>query len=93
MDRCPVQARFHAPLIGGEWSWRRTGSAWPPSSPGVIQTPILENISDEARGGLLAGISVGRFGDPGEVWLALRFILACGFFTSRVIEVDGGAMM
>ena len=62
-------------------------------APGVIQTPILDNISDDARAALLAGIPVGRFGDPREVWLALRFILECGFFTGRVIEVDGGAQM
>jgi 3-oxoacyl-[acyl-carrier protein] reductase len=62
-------------------------------APGVIRTPILENISDEARDALLAAIPLGRFGDPGEVWLALRFILECGFFTGRVIEVDGGAQM
>lgn len=52
-------------------------------APGVIQTPILENIAAEARERLRAGIPVGRFGDPGEVWLALRFVLECGFFTSR----------
>jgi 3-oxoacyl-[acyl-carrier protein] reductase len=62
-------------------------------APGVIQTPILDNISDEARAGLLAAIPLGRFGDPREVWLALRFILECGFFTGRVLEVDGGAQM
>lgn len=62
-------------------------------APGVIQTPILHNISEEARASLLAGIPLGRFGDPREVWLALRFILECGFFTGRVIEVDGGAQM
>jgi len=62
-------------------------------APGVIQTPILENISGEAREKLLAGIPVGRFGDPGEVWLALRFVLECGFFTGRVLEIDGGAQM
>jgi 3-oxoacyl-[acyl-carrier protein] reductase len=62
-------------------------------APGVIDTPILENISDEARAALLAGIPVGRFGTPEEVWLALRFILECSFFTGRVIEVDGGARM
>lgn len=62
-------------------------------APGVIRTPILENISGEAREALLAAIPLGRFGDPGEVWLALRFILECGFFTGRVIEVDGGASM
>ncbi|HEU4562555.1 MAG TPA: SDR family oxidoreductase, partial [Longimicrobium sp.] len=62
-------------------------------APGVIQTPILENISEQARAGLLAAIPVGRFGDPGEVWLALRFVLECGFFTGRTLEVDGGAQM
>lgn len=62
-------------------------------APGVIQTPILDNISPEARTALLAAIPVGRFGDPGEVWLALRFILECGFFTGRLLEVDGGAQM
>jgi 3-oxoacyl-[acyl-carrier protein] reductase len=62
-------------------------------APGVIDTPILENISDEARAALFAGIPVGRFGTPEEVWLALRFILECSFFTGRVIEVDGGARM
>lgn len=39
---------------------------------------------------LLAGIPVGRFGDPGEVWLALRIVLECGFFTGRVLEIDRG---
>jgi 3-oxoacyl-[acyl-carrier protein] reductase len=62
-------------------------------APGVIQTPLLDNISEDARASLLAGIPVGRFGDPREVWLALRFIVECGFFTGRVIEVDGGAQM
>lgn len=62
-------------------------------APGVIQTPILDNISEEARASLLAGIPLGRFGDPREVWLALRFVVECGFFTGRVVEVDGGAQM
>jgi len=62
-------------------------------APGVIQTPILDHISEEARAALLASIPLGRFGDPREVWLALRFVLECGFLTGRVIEVDGGAQM
>ncbi|HEX8696896.1 MAG TPA: SDR family NAD(P)-dependent oxidoreductase [Longimicrobium sp.] len=62
-------------------------------APGVIQTPLLDNISEEARASLLAGIPVGRFGDPFEVWLALRFVIECGFFTGRVLELDGGARM
>lgn len=60
-------------------------------APGVIETPILYNVSDEAKRELLARIPLGRFGDPHEVWLALRYILECGYFTGRVVDVDGGA--
>lgn len=60
-------------------------------APGVIETPILNHITDEAKSALLAGIPVGRFGVPHEVWLALKFILECDYFTGRVILVDGGS--
>jgi len=62
-------------------------------APGVIDTPILEGISGEAMEKLKAGIPLGRIGQPEEVWLAVRFILECDFFTGRTIEVDGGAAM
>jgi 3-oxoacyl-[acyl-carrier protein] reductase len=62
-------------------------------APGVIETPILANVSPEAREALRDGIPLRRFGDPGEVWLTLRYVLECGFFNGRVIEVDGGANM
>ena len=62
-------------------------------APGVIDTPILEGISDEAMARLKAGIPLGRIGRPEEVWLAVRFILECDFFTGRTLEVDGGAAM
>jgi 3-oxoacyl-[acyl-carrier protein] reductase len=52
---------------------------------------MLKHISDEAMKSLVAGIPVGRVGQPEEVWLAVKFIIECGFFTGRVIEVDGGA--
>jgi 3-oxoacyl-[acyl-carrier protein] reductase len=60
-------------------------------APGVIDTPMLKHISDEAMKSLVGGIPVGRIGQPEEVWLAVKFIIECGFFTGRVIEVDGGA--
>jgi 3-oxoacyl-[acyl-carrier protein] reductase len=60
-------------------------------APGVIETPILDNISADARAQLLAGIPMGRFGTPHEVWLTLRYILECDYFTGRVVDVDGGA--
>ena len=62
-------------------------------APGVIDTPILEGISGEAMEKLRAGIPLGRLGQPEEVWLAVRFILECDFFTGRTIEVDGGAVL
>lgn len=60
-------------------------------APGVIQTPMLKHISDEAMKSLMADIPLGRVGNVEEVWLAVKFIVECEFFTGRVIEVDGGA--
>lgn len=60
-------------------------------APGLIDTPLLRRISDEARESLIAGIPLGRVGVPQEVWLALKFIIECDYFTGRVIEVDGGS--
>lgn len=60
-------------------------------APGVIDTPMLKHISDDAMQSLVAGIPLGRIGKPEEIWLAVKFIIECEFFTGRVIEVDGGA--
>jgi 3-oxoacyl-[acyl-carrier protein] reductase len=60
-------------------------------APGVISTPFLEGISEEAQGRLRGAIPLGRVGTIYEVWLAVKFIIECEFFTGRVIELDGGA--
>jgi 3-oxoacyl-[acyl-carrier protein] reductase len=52
---------------------------------------MLKHISDEAMKSLVADIPLGRIGKPEEIWLAVKFIIECEFFTGRVIEVDGGA--
>ncbi len=62
-------------------------------APGVIDTPILRDIGDEAMAKLVAGIPVGRIGRPQEVWRAVQLIIECEFFTGRTIELDGGARM
>jgi 3-oxoacyl-[acyl-carrier protein] reductase len=59
-------------------------------APGLIDTPMLNEIPDEAREALIARIPLMRIGTPHEIWLALKFIIECDYFTSRVIEVDGG---
>jgi len=60
-------------------------------APGVVDTPMLKHISDQAMNSLVADIPLGRIGKPEEIWLAVKFIIECEFFTGRVIEVDGGA--
>lgn len=60
-------------------------------APGVVDTPMLKHISDEAMKSLVGDIPLGRIGKPEEIWLAVKFIIECEFFTGRVIEVDGGA--
>lgn len=62
-------------------------------APGVIDTPILDNISEEALETLRGGIPLGRFGTPEEVWQGVRFVLECEFFTGRTIEIDGGSSL
>lgn len=62
-------------------------------APGVIDTPMIENVSGPAREELLSRIPVGRFGTPDEVWLALKFVIECDFFCGRVLAVDGGGSL
>jgi 3-oxoacyl-[acyl-carrier protein] reductase len=62
-------------------------------APGVVETPMIDNISDDARADLLSQVLVGRFGRPEEIWLALKFVVECEFFSGRVVAVDGGARM
>jgi 3-oxoacyl-[acyl-carrier protein] reductase len=60
-------------------------------APGIVDTPMLKHISDEAMKTLVGDIPLGRIGKPEEIWLAVKFVIECEFFTGRVIEVDGGA--
>jgi 3-oxoacyl-[acyl-carrier protein] reductase len=62
-------------------------------APGVIQTPMLGEISEHALEHLKRTVPLGRIGRPEEVWLAVRFAIECDFFTGRTLEVDGGAAM
>lgn len=62
-------------------------------APGVTETGFLEGFSEEALDRLKAGIPLGRLGRPEEIWLAVKFIMECDFFTGRTVEVDGGASM
>jgi 3-oxoacyl-[acyl-carrier protein] reductase len=62
-------------------------------APGMIETPMTQGMNQKAREALVANIPVGRIGDPEDIWLAVRFILECDYFTGRTIDVDGGLQM
>jgi len=60
-------------------------------APGLVDTPMLGQLSEDTQKSLIAGIPLQRIGKPIEIWLALKFIIECEYFTGRVIEVDGGS--
>lgn len=62
-------------------------------APGLIDTPILDNIAADARASLEQRIPAGRIGRPEEIWLALKFIIECEYFNGSILEVDGGLGM
>jgi 3-oxoacyl-[acyl-carrier protein] reductase len=62
-------------------------------APGVTDTSFLEGISETALAKLTGEIPLGRLGRPEDIWRSVRYIIECEFFTGRVLEVDGGAIM
>jgi len=62
-------------------------------APGMIETPMTQGMNQKARDMLVSKIPCGRIGVPEDIWQAVRFIVECDYFTSRVIDVDGGLSM
>jgi 2-dehydro-3-deoxy-L-rhamnonate dehydrogenase (NAD+) len=61
-------------------------------APAVIDTPILEGITQEHIGYMVERIPLGRMGEPGEVaalvcWLASE---ECSFSTGATYDISGG---
>jgi NAD(P)-dependent dehydrogenase (short-subunit alcohol dehydrogenase family) len=70
----------------------RTGVIVNCVAPAVIETPILEGITDEHIGYMVDRIPMGRMGEPEEVaalicWLASE---ECSFSTGATYDVSGG---
>jgi 3-oxoacyl-[acyl-carrier protein] reductase len=62
-------------------------------APGMIETPMTAGMNQKARDALVSRIPVGRIGVPEDIWLAVRFVIECDYFTGRTIDVDGGLSM
>jgi len=67
----------------------RTGAI----APGFIETPILQAMRPEVLEGILKGVPLRRLGHPEEIFMGVKFILECDYFTGRVLDIDGGLVL
>lgn len=60
--------------------------------PGYVVTPILDNLGEEARAGLVKLHPIGRLGRSEEIAHAIAFLLsdAASFITGTALTADGG---
>ena len=56
----------------------------------IVRTPILDGMRPEVLDSMLKMVPLRRAAEPEEIYLAVKFIVECDFFTGRCIDVDGG---
>jgi NAD(P)-dependent dehydrogenase (short-subunit alcohol dehydrogenase family) len=61
-------------------------------APGLIETDMTSNITDERKELLNSITPAGRFGTPAEVADAVMFLLGNAFMYGQVVTCDGGWM-
>jgi len=59
-------------------------------APGFVNTPILQGMRPEVLEGMLKAVPLRRVAEPEEIYMAVKFIFNCDYFTSRCIDIDGG---
>lgn len=64
-------------------------------TPGPIDTPMLDRLSDEVRASLRDSIPLGRIGSPGDVADLVSFLLSdkAAYLTGLTVSVSGGLVM
>lgn len=62
-------------------------------APGMIETPMTQGMNQKARDALVASVPARRIGTPEDIWLAVKFVIECDYFTARCVDVDGGLVM
>ena len=59
-------------------------------APGFVDTPILKGMRPEVLQHMLKAVPLRRPANPDEIFAGIRFIIECGYFTGRCIDIDGG---
>ena len=64
-------------------------------APGFIDTDMTSALSDKAKEAALAGIPLGRMGQPDDIAAAVLFLVSdqASYITGQVLNVDGGMVM
>ena len=64
-------------------------------APGYVDTRLTDVLPDELKQAMLVNTPLGRFGEPGDVAGAVRFLCSdeAAFITGDVLLVDGGLGM
>ena len=63
--------------------------------PGYVGTDLIAHVPEETMARIVAGIPVGRIGEPEEIGRCVVFLAAdeAGFVTGSTLSVNGGAHM
>lgn len=64
-------------------------------APAAVRSPVLEAMDEARQRTLVAGIPVGRFGEPEEVAAAVVYLAspAAAFVTGATLDLNGGRLM
>jgi 3-oxoacyl-[acyl-carrier protein] reductase len=62
-------------------------------APGFVDTPLTAGMRPEMLAKMLDTVPLRRAASTEEIYLGVRFILECDYFTGRCIDLDGGLTM
>eukprot|EP00283_Hemiselmis_rufescens_P007271 CAMPEP_0173432450 /NCGR_PEP_ID=MMETSP1357-20121228/10243_1 /TAXON_ID=77926 /ORGANISM="Hemiselmis rufescens, Strain PCC563" /LENGTH=257 /DNA_ID=CAMNT_0014397043 /DNA_START=84 /DNA_END=857 /DNA_ORIENTATION=+ len=59
-------------------------------APGAVETEMLQGLAPDMMEKLQALIPLRRLATPEEVWMGVKFIIECDYFTAQILDLDGG---